>query len=402
MSNSAFTLIALVASLVAALWAAMLALAEGSPRVARSMADAPTSPREPVPLYRAVQVSRLALLAFAGVAAAVAIEWWARKPVGAITTVLVAGAFLYMVSDALPRMIGTLAPDLASAAAWAARRSLAPLRPILGLVAHLERLADRLVPGARKSTSSFGASQRDMLLGVFSLRDTTVSEIMSPRLDITAIENGATWPELVELVRPSEHARLPVYADSLDNIAGVLYAKDLVAAVAGVSPVPKRWQDLIRPAQFVPESKTLTAQLRDFQGVRGNIAIVVDEFGGTSGLITLEDIVEEVVGEIHDEYDADEMPAVEREGEDRFWVEGSVTVDELSTLLGTSLDNEEVSTVGGLVYSELGRVPRPGEELRIGEFRVVVEKVVRRRIKRVYFERVQESRSVSVPPEEQR
>jgi CBS domain containing-hemolysin-like protein len=114
---------------------------------------------------------------------------------------------------------------------------------------------------------------------------------------------------------------------------------------------------------------------------------VVDEFGGTSGLLTLEDVLEEVVGEIHGEYDREEEPPVTSEGDDRFWVDGTVSLDTLSDALHTDIDHEEVTTVGGLIYSELGRVPRPGEELRVGEFRVVVEQVVRRRIRRVYFER---------------
>jgi len=195
------------------------------------------------------------------------------------------------------------------------------------------------------------------------------------------------YGEMVDLLRRSEHARLPVYREDLDEIVGVLYAKDLTPAVAGVEPRPERWQDLVRPAAFVPESKSLVAQLRDFQRGPTHMAIVVDEFGGTSGLLTLEDVLEEVVGEIHGEYDGEEEPPVTSEGDDRFWVDGTVSLDTLSDALHTDIDHEEVTTVGGLIYSELGRVPRPGEELRVGEFRVVVEQVVRRRIRRVYFER---------------
>jgi CBS domain containing-hemolysin-like protein len=135
----------------------------------------------------------------------------------------------------------------------------------------------------------------------------------------------------------------------------------------------------------------LTSQLRDFQQVRSGLAVVVDEFGGTSGLITLEDVLEEIVGEIHGEYETDVEPIVEKEGEDRFWVDGRLPLDDLSELLGDVLEREEVTTVGGLVYSELGRVPRPGEEFRIEGFRVVVEQVVKRRVRRVYFERLTES-----------
>ncbi|MFQ6047491.1 MAG: transporter associated domain-containing protein, partial [Gemmatimonadales bacterium] len=131
-----------------------------------------------------------------------------------------------------------------------------------------------------------------------------------------------------------------------------------------------------------------------------HLAIVVDEFGGTSGLVTLEDVLEEVVGEIRGEYDVDEEPEIEREGDDRFWVDGSVTVDQLRHLLGSEIEREDVSTVGGLVYSELGRVPEPGEEFQLGQYRVVVERVVRRRIRRVYFERRKDASPVEVPSED--
>jgi len=227
-----------------------------------------------------------------------------------------------------------------------------------------------------------------MLHGVFSLGESNVAEIMTPRLDIIAVEASADWQAVVELLIRSEHARILVFSDDLDNVEGVLYAKDLTPAVAGVTDAPKDWREFVRPAQFVPETKVLTAQLRDFQLARSGLAVVVDEFGGTSGLITLEDVLEEIVGEIHGEYEVDVEPAVEKEGDDRFWVDGRYPLDDLSELLGVTLEREEVSTVGGLVYSELGRVPSPGEEMRIEGFRVVVERIVRRRIRRVYFERV--------------
>jgi CBS domain containing-hemolysin-like protein len=210
---------------------------------------------------------------------------------------------------------------------------------------------------------------------------------MTPRLDIVGLEASADWSEVIDQLRRSEHHRLPVFGEDLDDLLGIVYAKDLTPVFAGLARRPDHWHSLIRPAQYVPESKLLASQLRDFQRGTSHLAIVVDEFGGTSGLITLEDVLEEIVGEIYGEYDREEVADVVREGDDRFWIAGTVTLDTLSETLGVPLAHEEVSTVGGLVYSELGRVPRPGEELRIGAFRVVVEKVVRRRIQRVYFER---------------
>lgn len=375
-------------ALLAAAWAALLALAEESPRVARTLTDVEADQEERASLYRAIHVSRLALLLLAGVAAAEAVTWWQRPPLEGAVAVVVALAFLGMVAEVLPRTMGSLVPDMAAAAAPLAARTVAPFRILLALVTLVERTVLRLLPVKLTAGERLESAQRDLLLGVFSLGDTTVEEIMTPRLDITALDANASWRDVVDVLRRSEHARIPVFSGTLDNVTGILYAKDLVAPIAGAAPVPSHWQDVVRPAQFVPESKSLDAQLRDFQRGPSHIALVVDEFGGTSGLITLEDILEEVVGEIRDEYDVDEEPAVEREGEDKFWVDGSVTLDELATLLGTDLERNDVSTVGGLVYSELGHVPSPGEAFRMGQFRVVVEQVVRRRIRRVYFERL--------------
>lgn len=401
MTTAALLVGSVAAALAAAVWAGLLSLAEEAPALPRTVGDPPTASREAVPLYRAIQISRLALLMLAGVAASAAVSWWDRPWVEAAEAAFLTGAFLYLVADALPRGVGVLVPRLAMAAAPVARRSLIPFRPLLGLVAGVERRLQFLFPPKAPSTETPGQDERDMLAAVLSLRDGDVAEAMTPRLDVVAVEAKAEWREVVELLRRSEHARLPVYDEDLDDIVGILYAKDLTPAIAGVAPRPANWQELVRPGQFVPESKSLAVQLRDFQRGPAHLAIVVDEFGGTSGLVTLEDILEEVVGEIHGEYDRDEEPPVVSEGNDRFWVDGTVTLDTLSDSLRTTFDRDDVSTVGGLVYSELGRVPRPGEELQIGRFRVVVEQVVRRRIRRVYFERQGGTSSVEAGWEDQ-
>lgn len=376
-----------LAAVVAALWAALFGLAQESPTIGRSLGDPPTGPRRPVPVDRALQISRLALVVLAACSAGLAIEWWNRSTPAALLQALVTVAFLMTVSDTLPRALGVLFPHVATAAAPLARRTLTPFRPLLGLVVAADRIAALLFPVRQQLPRDVGDEELDMLAGVVSLRDTTVEEIMTPRLDIVAIQSDAEWPDIVELLRHSEHHRFPVYGADLDDLRGVLFAKDLTPAIAGVAARPADWRALIRPAYYVPESKSLAAQLRDFQRGTAHLAIVVDEFGGTSGLVTLEDVLEEVVGEIYGEYDREDVPPVTSEGADRVWVDGAVTLDTLSEALHTDLERDDVSTVGGLVYSVLGRVPRPGEELRIGAFRVVVEKVARRRVQRVYFER---------------
>ena len=227
-----------------------------------------------------------------------------------------------------------------------------------------------------------------LIEGVFSLGDTEVREVMLPRVDIVGIECETPWSEVVDRVRSSEHARFPVFDETIDEIVGVLYAKDLLPAVLALEPPEDGWLPLVRPAVFIPGTKTIDAQLRDFKASRTHIAIVSDEYGGTAGLVTIEDVLEEIVGDIRDEYDVEE-PEIEA-GLDgrRYWVSGRLTIDELSEALGQEFDADDVTTVGGLVYQHLGRVPHNGEQFVLGNFRVVVERVRRRKIERVYFERV--------------
>jgi CBS domain containing-hemolysin-like protein len=376
-----------VGAVVAALWAGLLGLVQESPTIGVTLSQPPNRLGAPVPADRAIQISRLALVVVAGCSAGLAVQWWLHTPLVAVVQGGVTVVFLLALSDLAPRALGVLFPHVATAAVPLARKSLLPFRPLIGLVAAAERIVSVLLPPEALEPTAVQSEVRDVLAGVVSLHDTTVAEVMTPRLDIEAVSANADWAEVVEQLRRSEHHRLPVYGEDLDDLRGMLYAKDLTPAIAGVTERPGDWRSLVRPAQYVPESKLLANQLRDFQRSTTHLAIVVDEFGGTSGLISLEDVLEEVVGEIYGEYDREETPDVVREGDDRFWVDGTVTLDTLSELLGVPLEDEEISTVGGLIYSELGRVPRPGEELRIDGFRVVVEKVVRRRVQRVYFER---------------
>ena len=230
--------------------------------------------------------------------------------------------------------------------------------------------------------------QKVLLKGVFALGDTEVQEIMVPRVDIVAVDREARWSEVVDRVRSAEHARLPVFSDTIDNVVGFLYAKDLLPWIVAGEPPVGDWESLVRPPVFIPGAKKADAQLRDFQASRSHMAIVADEFGGTAGLVTIEDVLEEIVGEIRDEYDVEEPPIEQDQEGRRFWVSARVTLDELSELLDCDFRSDDVSTIGGLVYELLGRVPRSGEEFERHGFRVVVERVTRRRVHRVYFERM--------------
>jgi len=392
LGSTALLLGGALAALGAGLWAGLLALAEEAAvgEALHTLGDAP--PRTVggrVPLHRALHVSRLALLVLGAVGASRALVWWQQPWERSLLELAAAVGLLFVVGDALPRSIARLAPEVSTAALPLARRTLVPFGPLLWLLTWVDRGLHSLVAIPRPLQPDLGIAQRDMLLGVFTLADTTVDEVMTPRLDMVAVDVSATGEELLDTLHQSEHTRLPAYDGTPDNIAGVVYAKDLVPFVMGLGEGrdggTARWQDLVRPALFVPETKTLDSQLRDFQRGPAHLAIVVDEFGGTSGLITLEDILEEIVGEIRDEHDVEAPAAIRRDGR-RFVVDGRASLNDLSQALGRSFEHPDISTVGGLIYSVLGRVPRAGEELVLDGFRVVVERVDRRRVTRVSFE----------------
>jgi magnesium and cobalt transporter len=172
----------------------------------------------------------------------------------------------------------------------------------------------------------------------------------------------------------------------------VIYAKDILAGADDGSP----WTAVVRPPSFVPEGKTLDRQLRDFQRGPSHLAVVVDEFGGTAGIVTLEDILEQIVGEIQDEYDTDEVEPIQVMGPDHLRVEGGVPLSELEGVLGHSFARADVSTVGGLVLAEFGRVPRAGESIDLQGYRLSVDQVVRRRVRRVGVQRIAEMAPVGV------
>ena len=214
--------------------------------------------------------------------------------------------------------------------------------------------------------------------------ETLVRDVMTPRPDIVAVAASATVDELRRILRETKYSRVPVYGDNLDDIVGVASVRDLVEfdgdGTDFVGPIA-------RPAFVVPETKKIADLLKEFQASRSTFAVVIDEYGGTAGLVTVEDIVEEIVGEIKDEYDVEAEPiSVEHDG--AVVVAGRVKVDRLEQALETSLTNgEEVGTVGGLVTSVFGRVPKPGESVDYRGFSVEVMDAEGKRVNRVRFRR---------------
>ncbi len=228
--------------------------------------------------------------------------------------------------------------------------------------------------------------ERRLLQSIVDFGDTLVREVMTPRPDIVAIREDATIGELRALFREQEYSRFPVYRESLDNIAGFVFIKDLVAVGPGAtdgSPI----RPLIRPPVVVPETKRVPELLKQFQRQQTQIAIVVDEYGGTAGLVTIEDLLEEIVGEIRDEYDVESEPIVE-EGNGSFLFSGKVNIDELAQRLHVAIEREGFETVGGYLMHHIGRVPAVGEAFEFDGLRAEVLDAERRRINRVRVSRI--------------
>ena len=223
--------------------------------------------------------------------------------------------------------------------------------------------------------------ERQLLQSIVDFGDTLVHEVMTPRPDIVAIRADATLAELRAFFREQEYSRIPVYADSLDNIVGFVFIKDLMR-LPETEPPDRRVSTLARPAYVVPETKRVSDLLREFQRQQWQIAIVVDEYGGTAGLVTLEDLLEEIVGEIRDEYDVEAEPIVD-EGQGRFVVSGKAGVEALAARLGVDIEADGFETVGGYVMARLGRVPAPGEVHAIDDLTVEILDAERRRVHRV-------------------
>ncbi len=359
--------------------------------------------------HRALSMARVLAYVIAGAAFAQGLQLPEATPTIRVLAIVAAAVVVCIVAEGLGPAVGEAAAKSGSTRFEPLTHLVSfVLRPAVTLGHLIDRALHLLMPPAplreedrETSAEQFrevvaaeaevSSAEEELIHGVFSLGETEVQEIMMPRVDMVGIEAETPWSETLDRIRSSEHARLPVFRETIDDIVGILYAKDVLPAIVADEEPTNGWGSLVRRATFIPVSKRIDAQLREFQSSRTHIAIVSDEYGGTAGLITIEDILEEIVGEIRDEYDVEEPP-IEQQGADRFWVSGNVSIDELSERIETDFGIEDVTTVGGLVYALFRRVPRSGEWLAHSGFRVVVERVRRRRIERVYFERIEAAR----------
>ena len=223
-----------------------------------------------------------------------------------------------------------------------------------------------------------------MIHGVVRLDTTMAREIMVPRLDIIAAEIGTPIAELSEQMVRGGHSRIPIYRGDLDHVEGIAYARDILQALVRNGEASGVLVDtLIRPALFIPEYKNLEELLNEFQNKRVHVAIVVDEYGGVSGLVTIEDLLEEIVGEIQDEFELGEPDMEPVVGMDEFMIDARVGLEQLNELLGVAIEGDGFDTVGGFVYQKLGKIPSPGDTVVYDGLRIEVVSTVGRRLKRL-------------------
>ncbi|GAA1891086.1 hemolysin family protein [Williamsia serinedens] len=309
-----------------------------------------------------------------------------------LVTVAVMAIVSYVVVGVGPRTLGrqhAYSIGLASAAVLQALGFL--IRPITRL---LILLGNAITPGKGFRNGPFAtevelrelvdmaeargvvdAEERRMIQSVFDLGDTSAREVMVPRPEMIWIESDKTPAQAMSLAVRSGHSRIPVIGENPDDVLGIVYLKDLAEHVVSArwSDESVRVADVMRPAEFIPDSKPLDKVLSDMQRLRNHMAMLVDEYGGIAGLVTIEDVLEEIVGEINDEYDTDEVPPVDDLGDDRIRVSTRLPVEDLGELFGVEIDDDEVDTVGGLIALELGRVPLPGARIESHGLELVAE-----------------------------
>ncbi len=221
--------------------------------------------------------------------------------------------------------------------------------------------------------------EREMIHSIFEFSKTTAKEIMVPRIDMVCVEKETSLLELIEIIKKEGHTRIPLYEEKVDNILGIIHAKELLPFIKGDSHHVDL-TTLARPAMFVPESKPIDELLKDFQIEKQHMAIVVDEYGGTAGLITLEDVIEEIVGEIQDEFDA-EKPLYKKIDDTHFLVDAKIDLDELNDELDMDLPvDQSYESLGGFIFDLIGSVPRKKQDIEYGNYKFVIEKIERNRI----------------------
>ncbi|MEM7082888.1 MAG: transporter associated domain-containing protein [Pseudomonadota bacterium] len=234
-----------------------------------------------------------------------------------------------------------------------------------------------------RDTGLFDRESATMIKGVLEVSEKHVRDVMIPRPHMVVLERDQSPDELLKVIIDSGHSRFPVLGDNRDEIVGILLAKDLLRVYQNGGAEHFDLKEALRPAVFVPESKRLDKLLQEFRDSHNHMAIVVDEYGGVAGLATIEDVIEQIVGEIDDEHDIEEEVSIQKEARSLYTVRAITRVDEFNEYFGSDIDDEDFDTIGGLIMHQLGRLPRRGETLDIDNLRFKVVRADRRRIETV-------------------
>jgi magnesium and cobalt transporter len=244
--------------------------------------------------------------------------------------------------------------------------------------ANIEQLVDLLRAAQRRHLIDTDALA--MLEGVLQVDEMQVRDIMIPRSQVVFLERDASQDVLVRTIVESGHSRYPVIGDSRDEVVGVLLAKDMLPYTSGSGEERLNVRDILRPAVFVPESKRLNVLLKEFRSSRNHMAIVVDEYGGVAGMVTIEDVLEQIVGEIEDEHDVEEDYAIRRHSEVHYTIKALTPIDDFNEYFGTQFSDEEFDTIGGLVVHQIGHLPKRGERAVIENLLFKVLRADNRRV----------------------
>jgi CBS domain containing-hemolysin-like protein len=242
-----------------------------------------------------------------------------------------------------------------------------------------------------RTEGTLDEEEQEMIENVLELSNSTADEIMTPRTDIVAVDVHSDLSKLIETITSGGHTRVPVYEDNIDNIIGLIYAKDLLAEI-GKEPADFKLREKIRTAYFVPETKPLRVLLHEFQNQKLHIAVVLDEYGGTAGIVTLEDILEELVGEITDEYEETPPEPIKKIDQNTIEVDARTSIDDVNDEFELSLpEDEDYETIGGFVFSRLGYIPKTNESFDYENLKFTIASAETRRIKRIRIQKISES-----------
>lgn len=240
-----------------------------------------------------------------------------------------------------------------------------------------------------KTDGVLDEEEQEMIENVLELRSSTADEIMTPRTDIVAAEVNSDLQQVLQIITSGGHTRIPVYEDNIDNIVGLIYAKDLLAEI-GKDPVDFKLREKMRKVYFVPESKSLRALLHEFQNQKLHIAIVLDEYGGTAGIVTLEDILEELVGEITDEYEETPAEPIKKIDQNTIEADARTYIDDLNDQCDLNLpEDDDYETIGGFVFSRLGYIPKANESFDYGNLKFTIASAEARKIKRIRIKKIE-------------